>query len=780
MANTVRHPEMAVFVDGIRLTGDYRPLSFRATFGYDQRIASAEITCYKAPTWAHPWSTVQVWAGGTPSGNAIRFAGYLIETNAALYPRAVTLVCQGPLGRVAQGRNPGDADVDLADGGTGRTDQAMVSLVLSTLNVLDGYSIDGTGRTLGTIAPDQYEWGHTSTGLEMIERLDAICVGYRTFDTPGGTILRRLISASPSDSAVLTLTEGVDLLDGTFRMTILDARNRVHVTGYDAGGGSGPVEATRYASNPYIPSGFGYATEEVSSSLIEVDEYPEVDDNIGISCGAVAAWRLAELNRKHYRVTVKTWRDDALMPGMTIRINSSDRLGINSLLWLQSFTVELGPDGAFSQEITAVGGADLGTPVQRAPVTDFWFTVTKLAAHVGGSDVTRYLVWCCDTSQVMQGSLASRAWAASAGAPASGTRRTYAVVLTSLTGVTVSLTVTDSDANETTVTKSVDVPAEWIFARPLEIASSGDGKIGAFDGATWRTYDVSGLGSSAYASAANNQQWTRGNNRVYRSADWLATSPAYGDLGDGAIAISLYADVLANDQRLLAGTHDGRVGISTDAGATWTLRDVASSVLIESVWFDRGRPDHLWALALSGLYESSDAGVTWALKLTPSAGQSYRLLAVGPVRAMIGVNGVSGASIIDSNGTAQTFGGATFDVAMQIAADPLEDVFYAITHKTVGGVYKAWRTTTPGGTAMTDLGTPSHPYPTPDITTKATMVPDPLMAGVLYMVVSGSGRELWISVDGLASSGGMLQLAQPSGMTQLNAVGVHPYLVAAT
>ena len=93
--------------------------------------------------------------------------------------------------------------------------------------------IGGTGIVLGTVSHGRgFDWLEGESGTSFIERLDSICLGYRTYDTFDGTIVRTQIAGSPAVTADYTFTEGVDIYRATESTTILEARNRVIVAGF--------------------------------------------------------------------------------------------------------------------------------------------------------------------------------------------------------------------------------------------------------------------------------------------------------------------------------------------------------------------------------------------------------------------------------------------------------------------------------------------------------------------------------------------------------------------
>ena len=60
-----------------------------------------------------------------------------------------------------------------------------------------------------------------------------------------------------------------------------------------------------------------------------IEKQNTADAGDGLSCEAVANWRLGEMNRYVERITLTTYRDDLVAPGDTIAVVSPNRLGVN-------------------------------------------------------------------------------------------------------------------------------------------------------------------------------------------------------------------------------------------------------------------------------------------------------------------------------------------------------------------------------------------------------------------------------------------------------------------
>ena len=95
-----------------------------------------------------------------------------------------------------------------------------------------------------------------------------MCLGYRTYDTFDGTIVRTQIAGSPAVTADYTFTEGVDIYRATESTTILEARNRVIVAGFPGYDGKHEIKYTASGANAFLlnpDTSQWYLAEKISS-----------------------------------------------------------------------------------------------------------------------------------------------------------------------------------------------------------------------------------------------------------------------------------------------------------------------------------------------------------------------------------------------------------------------------------------------------------------------------------------------------------------------------------
>ncbi|MFZ0322629.1 MAG: hypothetical protein WAN48_00675, partial [Actinomycetes bacterium] len=130
-----------------------------------------------------------------------------------------------------------------------------------------------------------------------------------------------------------------------------------------------------------------------------------------------------------------------------------------------------------------------------------------------------------------------------------------------------------------------------------------------------------------YLGTANGGVWKTTNG----GTSWSPRTDKQDSMAIGAVAVDP-----TDASVVLAGTGepnqsaDSYLGVgvlrSTDAGATWTLQGEATfgtrKAQIARILFDPADHTHVWAAATTGLFESTDQGVTWAPAAGLPAGKS--------------------------------------------------------------------------------------------------------------------------------------------------------------
>lgn len=353
----------------------------------------------------------RVWPPGTPTleNHPMRFNGLFLRTEATFDPHVFSLVCRGNLYRADQfrsaafgeyppfirqlfvtggaplGRYLFDITVEntLVPGILGQptgTDQAIVVGILQSVPdlVINSADIGGTGRVFGTVSAREMIWPPFRSALEMVQLFDQVCLGFRTFETMAGRIVRTQVFGYPSDTATAQFTEGVDIWEGRGTRSVEQLINTAYVEGATIPGAqAGLIYALIHAANPFQATP---VLEQFASSFIEGVPFIEGDDNPNINPNAVsvvggilnpvdvALWRLAERNRELVNIQFVTFRDDPFFPGYTITVNSP-HMAVTEPVWLQRVELRVTTNPVlFQQTLYGVGGGLPGYPAGQASI----------------------------------------------------------------------------------------------------------------------------------------------------------------------------------------------------------------------------------------------------------------------------------------------------------------------------------------------------------------------------------------------------------------------------
>lgn len=727
MSVTVRRPFLKVTVDGIEVADR---LSARCAYGYDMRVSEATVVCATKPAWARKWSVVRIeMASSVESSFAQRFEGYLVEFDYALFPRAVSLVCRGYLVKAEMTEQNDPDGESFAD----QSDEDQITALLEEVG-LGGVAqnVAGTGRTLGTVAPDSFVWKQAESALSYVEKLDAVCLGYRTFDSMSGTIQRRLITAWPSAYPVATFTEGANIFSGSNQNTVLQIKNRIVCNGY------GGATATAQQTSPFVPNS-GYVTQTVGSPMVEL---ADGDGSGPLGCDEVALWQLTELNRELYKVRFVTPHDDFVQPGDTIRVVSPDRLGVTANFWLQHVEVEVTEAGAFAQTFTGITGRGSDDDVDFNPHPDFAITVTEQEGVLsGGSTETLYVVRC-QATVVSSNPITDYDWSSTGATPATGTGETFTTTYTSLASKSITLEVTDDTGLTGSITKAVPTTSQRAYVkRKLYAAATTHAE--AWTGTGWNSQ------AGAATVVANGPVWGAAA-AALRSSDDLATAPSSSTpFAGGATVTAAWIETDASATRVLAGASDGHLALSSDGGATWTVaatRPETGAILRCIV--SRFNPSRWFALTAAGVYRSDNAGAGWVTLATAAGGETFRDMCLGSSRLFVVMSGGRlGLCIANSTVSTATFPAGPTDV-IAITPDIRSDAAYCYD---ASG--RTFYSTTAGGNAFTqraDLPGDGQPR---------GLWRDGEIRHLLYVASGTDG--VYKTIDGFATTAGYRQLRAP-------------------
>jgi hypothetical protein len=354
MPATIRETELVVTVGGHIVSN---AIAVTASLGYDMNYGQATVTIAgEQPDMTYyDTVTIRVSAGGDTH---TWFSGLLVQVEFTLYPRTLALQCRGRMFMLEQFKmqgeiNPADGAVFLDDiTGGPATDQTIVSTVIDTVGLsLNGGSIGGTGTIMGTVAPEEFGWKSGESALSYIQRIDSISLGYRTFESTGGSIYRTQVSSVPSGGTDMSFTAGVDIAEGKNTRSVTEAFNAVRVGGYAVGDYADPRVWYAEGSADVVTG-----TQVYSFNSPMIERRADSSPGQGISTEAVANYWLGEVNREIIKLTMTTPRNDDIGPGQIHQINNGSRLNISERLWVQRVDKSYTTSGAVSQSITYIGG----------------------------------------------------------------------------------------------------------------------------------------------------------------------------------------------------------------------------------------------------------------------------------------------------------------------------------------------------------------------------------------------------------------------------------------
>jgi hypothetical protein len=383
MPTTTRQTFKILEIDGIQ----HDLMDFAVTNGWDEAIPRCT---YGMPIW--PANDAYYLPVVIEAMGATRFRGLQLAFDTRAWPRRVTGHAIGSLVRAKQYvMDTSDDPDDDFEGGLelhqilGLGDEAIDTtpleedLVRAVLNLVaaryadftfDPADIAGNSRHLGTDNPEVYFWPDGMSALDYIHsKVDVASMGYRTYQTADGRVVRARIRGYPHASPHHFFTEGVDIFhaSATGRRDVDDLANWYRVRGYVYG--TNPVDGSvdQAAYTLKTANTFQSVDKPVvhSVDLPQVEHWTEDggdDDSGRIAEGgygysAEEQAHFFEEERNHERATA-TWTvysDARIYPGETIQLEALSRLHIGEKLWVKD--VEYTGDGPVQrQRIVAVNG----------------------------------------------------------------------------------------------------------------------------------------------------------------------------------------------------------------------------------------------------------------------------------------------------------------------------------------------------------------------------------------------------------------------------------------
>lgn len=769
MAVVVYRPRCVVRVNGQVVP---RVEAADARHSLAQQVSAASITITgPRPAFVVTGAAVTIEMGNTPASFRPVFAGLVTDLERGWWPRSTVVRCEGVLSRARRG-NPSGADTDLSLGGAGQTDVDMIISILTAMRITS-YDLSGVGpdeggggpaatngRILGNIAQKEFIWRASESALAFLNKLDEMALGFRLYDQLG-QVKRRRVGTIPRTGAIWTYTEGIDIERLSNTESLLDLFNRVVVVGATPAGAAGPVRAVRSQANAAVDTLSGYATLPlITNPMIEKAEWD--GSGVGIAAGEVAAWQLAEHNLQRLVQSFTTPLDRPHWPGMTVRVNAPQGSEYNRDFVVQGCQIawQGGEAPRISQTLDLMTALDVPTsPVVAPPEVLFTLAVEQEGAVIGGVETTVTVVQATDASVALAGGgIASDAWSAPGGTPASGSGPLLTTRYTNPAGAEITRTVTTVDGGTDSLVKPVPAATDPAVIKHA-FSEAQQSSAGRFDGTIWRV-DVENAARSVTVTS-NGPVWAAGPT-VMVSTDQLGTSAVESQpFGAGTNVTDLWIE---NDvsTSIMAGASDGRYAFSSDGGATWTVFAAGpwGAVPVVRVAVLRDDPTTWIVLTAGGYYVSRHtSGTTWALELgaEAEAGETFEDMSLSHTRNMIAMTG--GRRLVESSGVVQVLPLTPAGI-IAVTADIRQDRFYA--YDNVGRTYFI---PTSGGVNWAQ----GADLPSPAQAQARGLWRSGLIAGLLVFANGTNGA--WKSLDGFASAGGYLQIRQP-GVGNAPAAGV--------
>ncbi len=743
------------------------PLEVRESF--NQPVSEAEVHLTAALLNVTYWDKVQIWMGATPATMRLWFTGYVVPIEDEYAPIEQDLHLRGRLIRAVRKTCDTEGGLDLvADHNAGALETTMIGTILDAcgLDREPGYSLEGTGRLLGTealvistaVLTDEqatpYAWKNGQPGWNWIRDLDEISVqqnadgvwaAYRTRDRRNGQIVRTLVLPVPAAAAVATFTEGVDIYRGRRSRDPNAAKTKAIVTGWaDA---LGVVSASLSQANPVADPWADGLVTDISNDLIEFATAAEIVSDKGIAAEEVCQYLLTRDNRVATSFPFVTRRDDGLEPYQTFAVVSPTRLGETRNYWLGAIKAGIYDDG-WQMELTGVGGDGSSAPFVADLLVGFDMLVEQETIVSGGVETTLYVVSCTADASSPNAEISTYAWTATGGTPSSGSASTFVTSYTSLAGKSIALQVIDALGAAKTCTRTVPSGTDsQIVHRKLYVA--GTTELAAYD-ADASTPAWNSEAATAGTVVANGPIWADGDT-VHYSTDELATASSTSQPKAGTNITALWMETDISTTVCLAGLADGSVYVSRDSGATWTSAGTPEASAILKVVINRYSPDltQWFALTASAYYDTVDGGASWTALQSADVGETFRDVAHHYDRGyMLVMSG--GRLAVDSGGTQQTITASSGDI---VAICPR-----------VGGGYALYDSN--GKTYLCENGATTFTATASALPTGSGLVVQArglwLDRGIqdLYYVAGGSGG-CWKSIDGFGSAGGYFTIRVP-------------------
>lgn len=515
----------------------------------------------------------------------------------------------------------------------------------------------GVPWMLGTLTPIEFQGS-------PLQACQQICspLGYWLFADAAGTVRAVQMSGAPTSQPFRTIQDGRDhLVNGAPEVvgSADNIYNRIIVTGANTGVQNVQIKDAYQVDHPLLPPG-KFREKTFNFPLIE---YQNASQSGAASCEAVAKRLTAEYSRTPAAVRGRIKADPRFQVGMTLAFQC-DRLHYPTAMPFFLYGLQTTWGGAdFSQQYVLDGGIGQdGYTTIPPPLAAF--TVKLMTETLNGVGVVEVFVDGSASTSLGGGEIVAWAWTDDSVPPqtASGVRTMLLYPAAQLLA-TITLTVTDTNGKQATVSQTVNLQGDLIGPpanRTLSFAAGNTWYVTPNGGKQWNkvsgeaTITVPPISAAGSAVADRTTAETVGliatggtGASIRATADNLLTPPETRGTLPGQARFLWQHE--RDPQLIVAAVGDG-VYRSTDSGATWALAGrPATGHTVTSVLISVDDPNIIDALAGHQLYTSFDGGATWASQLEGPEEATARCYALGFARRWVGFTGCpTGASPLRS------------------------------------------------------------------------------------------------------------------------------------
>jgi len=318
-------------------------LSARGQVVADSGWPSCSVFLTAKPPDGNEEDGIQVIAGA--GNDEIRFQGVVRRFRPSSFPKSVELVAAGTLVYASEWAPDDDFlfDEQFPDGADDATIVRWALDQVPGVTYISG-DIGGSGVTLGTEAPEAFDWGAGTSAWIYIQQIDQASM-YRTYQDHLGAIRRVRMIGHPNTTPDFTLAPE-DMLEGASgERNTEQTRNNVRVLGHDYGKNEGPVSGTATAEPiPGVPNRWEIFQSDLIESGVDPDD-GTWDEYGGLRADELAAQVLLDVDKEFVEASIPGWRDDLHGPGLTCLLDALERLMIGEPMWVAGYSWEVGDNG---------------------------------------------------------------------------------------------------------------------------------------------------------------------------------------------------------------------------------------------------------------------------------------------------------------------------------------------------------------------------------------------------------------------------------------------------